>query len=197
MQKHIAPNIRQPLRNREDKEKLEIVAELCGLEYNKGHFLDTRKTTMEARCYSKENDLLSEKDNTPKPTLMQAIKEKISPKQPKRSIPTPTGYKTEEDLRQFYQEIKQKPLTKEQAQLVGKDMISQVEPMNHIEFIEHFNNHIEKVYNNGGDTNIQSIQNCVQQMVKKVIPDILKAQQTQEHTQPEKKQSKDKGGLER
>ncbi|MBP3222141.1 MAG: hypothetical protein J6M43_08925 [Neisseriaceae bacterium] len=193
----ITPSARRQLNKdnqKDDNERMQIIAELCGLEMHKGRYQLKTTATFAAReiSHQTENDHLYDANNTQKPTIMQAIKQKISPKQAKRSIPMPTGYKTEEDLQQFYQEIMQKPLTKEQAKLVGRDMISQVEPMNHIEFIEHFNNHIEKVYNNGGDTNIQSIQNCIQQMVKK-IPDILKAQQAQTQTQPEKNQSKEKG----
>lgn len=116
IQQHISPNIKQPLRNSEDKERLEIIAELCGLEYNKGRFLDTGKTTVEARCYSKENDLLFDANNISKTNILQAVNKKISPKQPKRTIPTPTGYKTEEDLMAFREEVKQTaPLTQEVA----------------------------------------------------------------------------------
>ena len=131
--------------------------------------------------------------DTAKQAIQDEIKNELDPIYDTRTFITGT------DLPQFHQkaeafseEYLNRPLTCEQAKLVGRDMISQVEPMNHIEFIELFNNHIEKVYNNGGDTNIQSIQNCIQQMVKK-IPDILKAQQAQTQTQPEKDQSKEKG----
>ena len=193
LQTHFTPSVVRRMYPDNDRHKrLQIIREMCSTEIHKDRSLKTGVTTMEARSYIKESGHLLSSDNTPKPTLMQAIKEKISPKQPKRTIPTPTDYKTEDDLRRFYQEIKQKPLTKEQAKLVGRDMISQVKEMNHTDFIEVFNNHIETIYNNKGDTNIQSIQNAIQKMAKQ-MPDILKAQQTQERTPPEKEPPKDKG----
>ena len=111
------PNIRQRFNRKEDTEKLQIIAELCDLEYNKGRYqLKTTASIAAGHLHQTENDLLFEKDNTPKPTLMQAIKEKISPKQPKRSIPTPTGYKTEEDFQQFKAKITlTRPLTQDEA----------------------------------------------------------------------------------
>lgn len=71
-------------------------------EMHKDRSLNTGVTTMEARCYFKENGHLSADNHNATPTHTQAAK---------CTIPKPTGYKTEEDLRQFRLAICKQALT--------------------------------------------------------------------------------------
>ncbi|MBR1818914.1 MAG: hypothetical protein IJ780_02135 [Neisseriaceae bacterium] len=69
-------------------------------EMHKGRFsLKACDSPNDSRDLYQTNDLLP--NDTKQIGITQTVKQKISPKQPKRTIPTPTGYKTEEDLRLF------------------------------------------------------------------------------------------------
>ena len=73
-------------------ERLQIIAEMCGFKIHKGRFLNTDETTMEVQVLLQENDHLYETNHNAKQSGLQ---------EKKRTIPTPTGYKTEEDLWRF------------------------------------------------------------------------------------------------
>ena len=163
---------------------------------------------MQVRCDIKESGHLFEKDNTPKPTLMQAIKEKISPKQPKRTIPTPTGYKTEEDLKAFREETQKRPLTLGEAQAVGKQLLPLVTPPDSSVFspqLQQLNDCLTSIYQNGKTVSRNNIERMIQRHADKIVSQKMRQklyqannqQQStgQTHNPPE--QSKDKGGRER
>lgn len=109
LQTHFTPSVVRKMYPDNDRHKrLQMIREMCSTEIHKDRSLNTAKSAMQVRCDIKESGHLFDIDDTPKPTLLQAIKEKISPKQPKCTIPMPTDYKTEEDLQRFREELTQK-----------------------------------------------------------------------------------------
>lgn len=203
------PNVRRHLKRDGDNERIQIIAELCGLEYNKGRYQPkTTATIAEGNSlHQTENDLLFDTNNTQKPNILQAVKQKILPKQPKRTIPTPTGYKTEEDLKAFREETQKRPLTLGEAQAVGKRLLPLVTPPDSPVFtpqLQQLNDCLTSIYQNGKTVSRNNIERMIQRHADKIVSQKMRQklyqannqQQStgQTHNPPE--QSKDKGGRE-
>ncbi|MBO7380684.1 MAG: hypothetical protein J6U05_03310, partial [Neisseriaceae bacterium] len=204
------PNVRRHLKQDGDNERIQIIAELCGLEYNKGRYQPkTTATIAEGNSlHQTENDLLFDTNNTQKPNILQAVKQKILPKQPKRTIPTPTGYKTEEDLKAFREETQRRPLTLGEAQAVGKQLLPLVTPPDSPVFtpqLQQLNDCLTSIYQNGKTVSRNNIERMIQRHADKIVSPEMRQklyqannqQQStgQTHNPPE--QSKDKGERER
>ena len=104
LQNHFTPSVIRNLYSDNNRQKrLQIIREMCETEIHKDRSsLNTGVTAMEARCYIKENSHLYETNHNAKQSGLQ---------DKKRTVPTPTGYKTEEDLRQFRLAVCKQALT--------------------------------------------------------------------------------------
>ncbi|MBQ9258412.1 MAG: hypothetical protein IJ187_00985 [Neisseriaceae bacterium] len=190
-------------------ERLQIIAEMCGLEMHKGRYQMKTFASIAGGndLLQTENDHLYGSNNTQKPNILQAVKQKISPK-PKRTIPTPTGYKTEEDLKAFREETQKRPLTLGEAQAVGKRMLHIATPPDSPNFadnLQQLNDCLAGIYQNGKAVSRNDIERTIQQQADKALDTKIREkfyqannqQQSVQQTQNPPEQSKDKGGRER
>lgn len=203
----LTPEVRRKLNSKEDGERIQIIREICDTEIHKDRSLNTRKTSVEARSYIKESGHLYDANDTPKPNILQAVKQKILPKQPKRTIPTPTGYKTEEDLKAFREETQKRSLTLGEAQAVGKQLLPLVTPPDSPVFtpqLQQLNDCLTSIYQNGKTVSRNNIERMIQRHADKIVSPEMRQKLYQANNQPQStgqthnppEQSKDKGGRE-
>ena len=207
MKTFLTPQERRRYNSKEDNERIKIINEMCDTEIHKDRSLNTRETSMEARSYIKESGHLLSSDNTPKPTLMQAIKEKISPKQPKRSIPTPTDYKTEEDFQRFKAKITlTRPLTQDEAFEQTMKVYAEFVPMDspaYKDIEKNITPQIAEQYKQGKFITQQDVQQMRDRLANVAIPQARQEFHQAVHQEPSKSQEiqkniqQDKGDKER
>ena len=208
MKTFLTPQERRRYNSKEDNERIKIINEMCNTEIHKDRSLNTAKSSMQVRCDIKESGHLYDANSTPKPNILQAVKQKILPNQPKRTIPTPTGYKTEEDLKAFREETQKRSLTLGEAQAVGKRLLPLVTPPDSPVFtpqLQQLNDCLTSIYQNGKTVSRNNIERMIQRHADKIVSPEMRQklyqannqQQStgQTHNPPE--QSKDKGGRER
>lgn len=169
----LTAEIRRRLNRKEDNERIQIIREMCDTKIHKDRSLNTGVTILEARSYIKESGHLYDPNNTQKPTIMQAIKEKISPK-PKRSIPMPTGYKTEEDLQRFREEVTlNRPLSQDEAYQQTMQMCAEFVPADspaYKDIAKSTKQRIENIYQEGKVLTPKDIQQGREEIEKKAMP---------------------------
>ena len=189
-------------------EKMDIIAEICGMEKHKGRYqLKTTASIAAGHLHQTENDHLLGVNGTQKSTLMQAIKEKISPKQPKRSIPTPTGYKTEEDFQQFKAKITlTRPLTQDEAFDQTMKVYAEFIPMDspaYKDIEKNITPQIAEQYKQGKFITQQDIQQMRESLANHAMPQARQEFHQAVHQEPSKSQEiqkniqQDKGDKER
>ena len=200
MKTFLTPQERRRYNSKEDNERIKIINEMCSTEIHKDRSLNTAKSSMQGRCYFKESGHLYDANNTQKPTIMQAIKQKISPKQPKRTIPMPIGYKTEEDLRQFREEVMlNRPLSQDEAYQQTMQMCAEFVPADspaYKDIAKSTKQRIENIYQEGKVLTPKDIQQDREKIEKKAMPKAKKeyhqaALAKQQKQEPQKTQIQD------